>query len=177
MSEASLRIFYALWPDAMTRRMMLRSFQAVDELADIGRPVNVQNLHLTLHFIGNIKEHDLECYLRAGDAVAVSPFTLKLTSAGGFSRAQVAWLGCHVYPLQLSQLHEQLGEQLRECGYVNEDRPFRPHVTMARKVRAEIATRPIDAIRWRVNRFVLLESVQVKSGVQYRVRQSWPLLV
>ena len=175
MRDQEVRIFYALWPDAMTRRKIQRVYDGVGPLKGVGRPVRLQNLHMTLHFIGNVAESMLPCYLRAGDAVRVSPFTLKLNSCGGFANARVSWLGCHVFPLQLSQLHEQLGRQLVDCGFAVENRPFRPHVTMARKVRGEIARQGIETIRWPVERFVLLQSEPVEGGVRYRVRHSWPL--
>jgi 2'-5' RNA ligase len=175
MNERQVRIFFALWPDAVTRRNIFRTYQSVDDLAGVGRAVKIQNLHMTLHFIGNVAEADLDCFVRAGDAISIRPFNLKLTTCGTFANARVSWLGCHVFPLQLSELHEQLARNLQACGYSAEARPFRPHVTMARKIAGEHASRTIQAVRWPVKRFVLLESVTDDRGVMYRVRHSWPL--
>jgi 2'-5' RNA ligase len=60
------------------------------------------------------------------------------------------------------------------CGFEAEKRPFFPHITLARKVRHPKVKAGLEAIRWPVRDFVLVESVAVEAGVSYRVLQRWP---
>src|SRR5581483_1928235 len=65
MSEATRRIFFALWPDERVRAALAHAtHKAVRSCG--GRPVPVHNLHATLLFLGSVPES------RIPDVVAVA---------------------------------------------------------------------------------------------------------
>ena len=57
--EARRRIFFALWPDAETRRALVRATRSVVRRSG-GRATPPDNLHVTLAFLGPVTEVLLE---------------------------------------------------------------------------------------------------------------------
>ena len=60
-------------------------------------------------------------------------------------------------------------------GFEPETRPFRPHVTLARKVTQPVPTAPFEPLGWPVAEFALVESITDRSGSIYTPLASWPL--
>ncbi len=169
-----LRVFFALWPDDDLRR---RLQQTALRLA-IERParrVPAYNLHLTLHFIGNIYAGELECLQHEAGTVRAAAFELEIDRIGHFARPRVGWLGCSRVPAALASLHRDLGQRLTRCDYQPEARRFNPHVTVARKLRQQPVAIEFQTLHWRVESFVLVESRQRDNGVQYEVVETYPL--
>lgn len=139
------------------------------------RRVPDYNLHLTLHFIGNVYPDQLNCLRQQARQVTGPGFGLVIDIQGCFRQAQVAWLGCSELPAALLQLHRQLGQRLRRCDYRPESRAYNPHVTVARKIGALPEPAEFSALSWRVNNFVLIESRATDNGVKYQVVDTYPL--
>ncbi len=169
-----VRIFFALWPDASTRRG-LESRAAGLRLPRPARAVPEYNLHLTLHFIGNVLYQDLDCMQQAARSVVADRFELCIDCHGFFARPRVGWLGCSEVPAALHDLHAALGTSLKPCAYRVEKRPYQPHVTVARKLSAPPRAAPFEPLRWNVDNFVLIESRAVDGGVRYAVIETYPL--
>ena len=127
------------------------------------------NLHITLHFIGNVSEEKFDCLDQAAQAVKVEPFELVLDQYGYFYKAKTFWMGCHEIPQQLKKWYEILGCALSSCDYQIDKRPYAPHVTLMRKLNKPGIFEGFQPIWWRVNEFVLVESVSVDGGMEYRV--------
>lgn len=132
------------------------------------------NLHITLHFLGNIPVHRVDCFIDSVKDINFLPFEIEINGLGYFARPGISWLGPVEIPPALLQLHDQIGNQIKVCGYKPETRPFRPHVTMARKVKKEIATQPFSSIHWTVDSFVLVKSIIKDSSVQYQIKSTFP---
>jgi 2'-5' RNA ligase len=97
----------------------------------------VENLHLTLKFLGEIEESRVEVLSNAaGRAAADSrPFTLRLEAAGAFPRRgvpRVIWLGVADSSGGLARLQSRLEVECEREGFGREERPFHPHLTLAR---------------------------------------------
>ena len=60
------RIFFALWPDDATRKQIAGSFKQLSINKKQGRIVSFDNLHITLHFIGNVNQQKLDCLQSMG---------------------------------------------------------------------------------------------------------------
>ncbi len=165
------RLFFALWPDDDWRRHAV----AVQRGVPGGRPVAVANLHLTLVFLGNVAAGREPCVEAAAASVRGEPFTLSLDRVGWFPRPRVWWLGADIAPAPLVDLVEQLQQALRPCGFEPEGRPFRAHVTLARKVNRRPPPVVPEPFAWAVRDFVLVESLSGPDGVEYRVLARWPL--
>jgi len=168
------RIFFALWPQDAVRHAIVS--QARPFVQGLKKTVPIPNLHLTLAFIGNIETAKLTDYRQAAENVRAQAFALTLDQAGSFSRAQVLWLGCSQVPAELQTLVTRLNTELQQCGYTPDNRPYVPHLTLARKYRKKPAQDVTVNISWPINDFCLVESRPVQGGVEYHVLQSWPLV-
>jgi 2'-5' RNA ligase len=168
------RLFFALWPDDDTRRRLQRAAQCF-EVARPARRVPDHNLHLTLHFVGNVYYDEMACMREAAGRVQGRRFELDIDRSGSFDKARVAWLGCVDIPGELTELHRELGAELAACGFRAELRPYNPHVTIARKMAGIDSATAFEPVRWRVEQFALIEVHAVQIGVEYRVVESWDL--
>ena len=174
MAETDLhRLFFGLWPDPVTRRGL--AALARDLNIPGGRVVHPEDLHLTLQFLGPVPAARLAAVGAAADRVDGSPFELRITHTGHWPRPRIAWCAPGEVPGALSVLVRGLGEQLAAVGYPPEDRPYRPHVTLARKARGAPAGTLAQSIRWPVSSFVLAESLSVPEPPRYRILRRWPL--
>ena len=134
--------------------MSARTFIALDldeiirsRLADAGRKilaggakvrwVDRANLHVTLQFLGEVAEEKLAEVCAAVERVAAhtTPFEFDIRGLlcvppGG--RARMIWGGVQDPVCGASELHDKVDAALEPLGFAPEDRPFRPHVTVAR---------------------------------------------
>jgi len=177
--KKDIRLFFALWPDEALRQRLQEAAIAIPIEAG-GRRVPGANLHLTLHFIGNVYFEQMDCLQAAARSVNAPGFDLTIDVQGFFKKPRVAWLGCDNPPAALGELHRQLGKRLQACHFHSsnfqpEARPYHPHVTVARKsgsIAADACFAPID---WPVTGFALVEVQAIKNGVQYRAVETYPL--
>ena len=91
-------------------------------------------MHLTLHFIGEITDPGAASLQATFHVVRFTPFSLKLSVTGCFAadnRPGFLWVGVDRSP-QLLALHHEIGQALQSLGIPLEDRPYLPHVTIAR---------------------------------------------
>lgn len=168
IENATERLFFALWPDDDVRARLVPLAAGYE-----GRHVRSENLHLTLAFLGNTDAGRRECYERSAATVSFVPFELILADVQWQRRRGVVWIAAREVPAELMGLVSTLNEGLRGCGYVPEERPFRAHITLARKVRRG---RPVvaDPISWRVGRFWLVSSRLAAGGSRYTLERCWP---
>lgn len=170
------RVFFALWPDNRVNEQLNDAFVASDYYpSSRGRRYKKHNLHITLHFLGNVTEDQLNCAKQQAAAVRGLPFSLSIDHFGRFKRAGVLWLAPSTMPDALSQLQRQLGDVLAVCGYQAESREYRPHVTLMRKFHDKVEANTISPVDWPVKQFALVESVPVEGGVEYRPLVFYPL--
>ena len=169
-----IRLFFALWPDRAVRAALDRRRRDWP-LGGPARAVPTRNLHLTLHFIGNVPRDRADCLRRAARRVEGRAFELVIDRRGWFRGARVGWLGVPDTPPAQAALHGVLGARLGDCAFRPEARAFHPHVTVARKLSRGPGPGIVEPLGWRVERFALIESVSVEDGVQYRVVETYPL--
>jgi 2'-5' RNA ligase len=172
--KKDIRLFFALWPDEDLRA---RLSAAADGIAIEGaaRRVPANNLHLTLHFVGNVYFEEMVCLQRQAGRVRAESFRLDIDCQGSFKKPRLAWMGCSDAPAALGELQAQLGRQLQLCGFQSEARPYHPHVTVARKTEPLVEGGPLEPVTWMVTEFALIEVQQLENGVQYRAVETWPL--
>lgn len=92
-----------------------------------------ENLHLTLAFLGET-EKDREIR-KAMQQVKSPAFSFAVGGLGVFPRTggDLYWLAIQASP-QLKELHTRLWDCLRRIGFMPEDCPFKPHLTLGRQV-------------------------------------------
>lgn len=173
--KQEIRLFFALWPNDALRAQLHRASNTIS-VERPARRVPHYNLHLTLHFIGNVFFGEMDCLRQQARLVEGEAFELSIDRQGHFRKPRVAWLGCREIPAALRELHEQLGRRLQQCDYQPEKRHYNPHVTVARKIGAIADSASFAPIAWKVEAFSLVEVRQIENGVQYRVIETLPLL-
>jgi 2'-5' RNA ligase len=152
---ASLRLFLALWPAPALLDELLAHAAAWSWPAR-ARRTRPERLHLTLHFLGNVPAERLPD-LRSGLDVKWTGCELALDRASVWAGG-IAVLEAAQVPAPLARLHAALADRLRAMEIPLEDRPYRPHVTLARK--AHGAEPPCFApLRWAAGpRYALVRS-------------------
>ena len=100
------------------------------------RWVPVDNIHLTLKFLGDVSTANLEMLAKILQAEAHQhqPFEISVGELGAFPSAHkphVIWLGVQA-PAELNTLQKGIEEEMARLGYKPEDRPFSPHLSLGR---------------------------------------------
>jgi 2'-5' RNA ligase len=145
------------------------------------RWVRLDGLHLTLRFLGPTEEPRVALVAEAVARVAAAsqPFAFTIDGGGAFPdavRPRTLWLGVSDGQDGLAGLAGALDRELAGAGWPLPDRPFRPHLTLARSdgvaAGAEVARRLVDAahgldLRSEVDRVVLFESVTGGGPARY----------
>lgn len=91
------------------------------------KPVEKENLHITLKFLGYLNEEALnEIAEKLEFAQETKKFLIELTGIGHFKK-RVVWLGVKKGSEELIELSEKINEAI-ECA----QEKFHPHVTLAR---------------------------------------------
>jgi 2'-5' RNA ligase len=125
-----LRLFLALWPPPEVLSALVANAQGWAWNAEAKR-TRAERLHVTLHFIGNVPAQRLG-ELRDGLQVAWAGDELLLDAATVW-RGGIAVLEASRVPPAMAALQQALAERLRTLDLPVETRPWRPHVTLARK--------------------------------------------
>ena len=167
VDRAGARVFFALVPD---RALQEQLGALASELATRigGRATRDENIHLTLAFVGNVRQAEIATLEAILDALPRRGFELTLDHAGTWNHAEIAWLGPRTVPDALDDLHNALSAALVEAGYPIDDRPFRPHLTLARRGRRSLGRESGSSLSWRVGGVSLMRSESTGGGVRYR---------
>jgi 2'-5' RNA ligase len=179
----TLRLFFALQPAAG------QSAALADRVAPLiarleAQAVPAANLHATLCFLGAMPSHDLEklrCVAAAQHA-RQAPLHFGTLEFWREPRVLCATTGANRVPASLRELAGNLARGAEGAGFKPDGKPFRPHLTLARKIHAarveQCGQWPQDfspPLLMRCDRFVLMESRRGESGSTYSVVDSWPL--
>jgi len=140
-----------------------------------GRPTAPNQIHLTLAFLGDQPAARVETLRSLGGGLRARAFTLALDTLGGFPRTGVAWLGASVIQPHLGALHGELARALQKGGFAVDERPYAPHLTLARRSVATTERRLPQPLCWAVTSFFLVVSELGRSGPAYRTLAEWPL--
>jgi RNA 2',3'-cyclic 3'-phosphodiesterase len=129
-----------------------------------GRPVRTENLHLTLVFLGSVRESrlaELTAIAReAASSCPAVPSALEI-AFDHLEHWRAAQLLCAVPkepPMPVTALARRLRDRLAERGFAPDLKPFRPHVTVARKVLRPGVLAVIPPVLWRFVELALIES-------------------
>jgi RNA 2',3'-cyclic 3'-phosphodiesterase len=174
MQTSNVRLFLAVWPDARSAVAASALAQAVATASE-GRAVPSANIHLTLAFLGRQAAASVDRIERSLEKVDGTGFELTLDQLGFWRKAGIVWLGATTVPPAILGLNRSLVAALSNIGIATDDRPYHPHVTLARKA-ATYVTRVLRApIVWRADAFSLVASEPGRTASSYRRLAAWPL--
>lgn len=171
------RLFFALWPDEAMRYAMAHT---TDEAARAsgGRPVPASNLHVTLAFLGAVPEErlpELAGAARAAATALAGPLELVFDRLEYWRAARLLCALPSEAPEWAAALARRLQERLIESGFAPDLRPFRPHVTLVRKVPLPGPMHAMHPVVWRFTELALVESRTLPTGPVYSVLQSFAI--
>jgi RNA 2',3'-cyclic 3'-phosphodiesterase len=147
MMASSMRMFVAIGLPpavqvalAVARQFIQERAQSVgcaQELATSARWVRPEGSHLTLKFLGNVPAEKTQAIgaSLAQASAGIAPFPLEVGQIGAFPslrRARVLWLGLSGDLEALGKLQAAVERELAALGFPVENRPFHPHLTLAR---------------------------------------------
>jgi RNA 2',3'-cyclic 3'-phosphodiesterase len=143
-----------------------------------------ESWHITLQFLGTTKPEQYNCLTARLRGVYSSPIVIELGSVGIFDRAGVLFVDVRV-TAALTSLQQAVLTTTTPCGFRPEDRPYHPHITLARaKGKAggrELRTLKSQArqhpnfVGFTADSFLLYESIPTPEGSRYEVRERFPL--
>lgn len=147
------RLFLALWPNDEQRRLVANHVAAWRG-RESGHWYASQDWHVTVWFLGAL-ERPRWSALADRLAVPFKPFELWLDQPQRWPHG-LAVLAAQTVPPPLTDLRQRLGQAAADAGLPLDPRPYRPHVTLAR--RADEAQPPDAApvLRWAVNAYALV---------------------
>jgi 2'-5' RNA ligase len=129
-----MRLFVALDIDDSIRSRIARFLDGVREFAPDARWVRPESLHVTLKFIGEKSEDDVEKINRALATIAADTFELNFRGYGFFPGARsprVFWVGSEGGS-KLTSLAASVDETLVQLDIPKEEHAFDAHLTLAR---------------------------------------------
>ena len=155
------------------------------------RWVNVNNIHLTMVFMGNVPAGHIEPIGEAAEKVCqeYKSFAISLHGAGVFSsrrNPRVLWVGMEGDLERMTYFRDALQKRLKSFGIKQEKRRFKPHLTLGRFRKGaatpgaylndllskyEALTSPV----YTLEQLVLFKSDLKPGGAVYTKLKEWPL--
>jgi 2'-5' RNA ligase len=173
------RLFFALWATAEERRALSAAAAAAVGTSG-GRAVPQANLHVTLAFLGQVpaaRTTELAALAhRVGTngALAGTPLLLQFERLAYWHAPQIL-VALSTAGAAAAALAAALQREASAAGFLPDLKPFRAHVTVARKVTHAAASTPLPSVSWKCAEFVLVESRTVATGSVYSVLESYLL--
>ncbi len=132
-----IRTFIACEISPKLRERLGREMGRLREAAPLVAWVKPENVHLTLKFLGDVKEDDLGELFEELEAEAegFGPFSLEVRGVGAFPNwrnPRVVWAGMGEGAEEAVRLAGLVEDLCVDLGYEAEHRPFRPHLTLGR---------------------------------------------
>jgi RNA 2',3'-cyclic 3'-phosphodiesterase len=139
--------------------------------------------HVTLQFLGATSPAQHDCVVSYLRTIQSGTVPIQLAGLGFFERSGVFWAGVTPTP-ELIALQNSVIHATSHCGFQPEDRPYRPHITLARNrsrengigiLKPRVGMAP-EFARFSAVEFLLYESVPSPQGSRYEVRERFPLV-
>jgi RNA 2',3'-cyclic 3'-phosphodiesterase len=185
-----MRIFIALDIPAAIRARMVEFMERARPYAADARWARPEGLHVTLKFVGEVKEDKLERIKSALATVKAAPFPVTFAEAGFFPNSKaprVFWLGVAAGEA-LAQVAAAVDRATHSAGVAKEERAFSPHLTLARAGSAPgarhqlkplasfVATAPVPQFgTMTAEEFWLYQSQPQRGGSKYMKLQRFAL--
>ena len=169
-----IRAFFALVPDEATRLEFVALARDVARRSR-GRAITGEHVHLTVAFLGDVETSALPRLREIGDALPLAGGRLAFDVLGAWRASGVAWVAPAEVPAPLTAMCTALHDSLQHDGFSLDTRPFRPHVTLARRCVQPHPRAHCAPIRWDVTRLCLIGSELRPEGPLYTQLCEWTL--
>jgi len=184
-----MRTFIAIELEPALRRPLLALLHDVFPRDRDVRWCSENQLHVTLKFLGEIREDQLSAVCDAARAASaqVPPFAMRIKGLGVFPNPRsprVLWCGVEDLTASCRRWVELADPLFADLGFEPETRAFTPHITLgrskapagARVLREMLETAPApETESMTVQQVVVYESRLLPTGAQYTPRATLPL--
>ncbi|ERI07532.1 2'-5' RNA ligase [Aneurinibacillus aneurinilyticus ATCC 12856] len=180
-----MRLFTAIELNEEAKQELMRLQQELKETLPCRKWQTKPQMHLTLHFLGDLSSQQMELVKQEMEDVTASfsPFSLTLANIGAFpniKRPRVIWVGVSGHLKDLDSLQHTLAKRLTQKKLYSEDRTYAPHITLGREPRMEgNADSPhlpgVYPVSWRVGEIVLFHSTLTSKGPIYKIVSTYSL--
>ena len=180
-----MRLFVALEIPSEVRKNLASLIESLRAVSPQARWVRPENLHVTLKFIGEVPEARLSVIRGALASVrSEQPVTLDFRELGLFpneKHPRVFWAGIEASP-NLKTLAAEIEKAAETLGIPPEQKPFSPHLTLARFEPPRLPDQLQVAVQENAerefgslltNQFHLIESKLKPSGAEYTTVESF----
>ena len=162
-----MRCFIAASPDPPTRVALAAVSNDVQQRVAHRRATRIDDLHLTLAFIGNVVDEDAFAIADAVKKISFRKFTWRVDTLGFFDDAGVVWVGAARQPVKpLVALADRARAVLDQFDLDYDRRPLAPHVTLLRGVH-QFHVERIAPITWRIDSIALYRSAPAGQAARY----------
>lgn len=171
-----MRIFLAIEFTNDIKEYLYKIQQIVVKDSTSGKFTHKENFHLTLKFIGEIKDNELSKLVKALDNTVLSQreFKMNFNNIGQFSKGnkKIVWIGIEQNQF-LDLLYSNLEVELEKQGYPKEYRKFVPHITLGReivlakefeKIQEQVK---IENMEMNVDKISIMESTRINGKLTY----------
>jgi 2'-5' RNA ligase len=138
-----------------------------------GRVVEPAAWHVTLCFLGAVQDSGINALLTQAAGIRAAPFTLQFDGLETFRSARVLAATVSHAPPEARALVQALHRAARELGLTPDDKPWHPHVTLARSISAREQA-VLAPLAMPVASFQLAASLATRQP-RYASLASWPL--
>jgi 2'-5' RNA ligase len=164
---ADRKLFYALWPSPRQLDLLRDAINPALSTVE-GQPVGRNNWHVTLVYIGDFPEERIPALMAAVDTIDPGEIRLRFDSLTFWQKPKIACVHTKMVPPELERLVAALHQALIPFGIEPDERVYRPHITVSRKVRAFQEVRLARPIELQWSGFELIETISYRGEVQYR---------
>jgi 2'-5' RNA ligase len=177
-----IRTFVAVFPPPEVREALFHAARNLPTSRDF-RLVGQEKIHLTLKFLGDVAEDELDGVKQALQPVREGhvPFEVFTSKFGAFpseKKARILWAGIEEGSQHLRTVTEDVQNLLEAAGFERENRPYIPHLTLGRTRarRTELNTRETSppTLQFTVRSIDLVKSAPGKNGVTYSILATFP---
>ena len=132
-----MRIFIAVELPSDVKNQIARMQAELKKVPAQVSWTKAENVHLTLKFLGEIEEKQLQPVTQAARAgcKGIKKFKISLKGVGGFPnlrQPRVIWIGTQNGAEELISLQAKIDTELDKAGFPKEEKKFRPHFTLGR---------------------------------------------
>lgn len=173
-----MRVFFAVEFDEETKKYIKDIQNIIRENSDKGNFSHEENFHLTVRFIGEVEQSEIDKLKTSLDEAVkhIKPFSFKFTKPGFFSRGnkKIMWIGTKNEDGMLNRLYNSLEYALSNNEYEKEDRQYNPHITLSRETilkdgfENELKRIDVKPLEVKVNSISLMESTRINGKLTYR---------
>lgn len=133
----AIRTFIAVPLDEGIVQGLVKAQQCLETVGSQVRWVEPENLHLTLKFLGNVRDEEIPtiCDIASQIASEMEPFDIAvegLTSAPPTGQLRMVWARLHESTGRLQKMVDMMEDAYGSLGFKRENRQFHAHMTLGR---------------------------------------------